>query len=303
MKNYIFALILLGTFANAQINRFFYDYSYIPDSNNKQNVKKELMYLDISAKGSEYFSRDAFVSDSVQLAKVAEMLKGTAMQASAGGRTKAFMMGGTENKNRVVKEYPGFTTYLLTSIGGDNYKVKEDRKIEWKILPDKQKIGDYNTQKATTSFGGREWTAWFTTELPFQDGPYKFCGLPGLIVKIEDATGSHRMILAGNKKVAAPQNRPQANDTPSAQVLKLMDPGEKRIELTNAQFRKAWKDYANDPAKNMKQMLANSGAGGNTKIIMNGSNASQAEVLRMIEKSQKEEMAKDNNQIELDLYR
>ena len=45
--------------------------------------------------------------------------------------------------------------------------------------------------KAVTEFAGRKWTAWFTEELPFQDGPYKFRGLPGLIVKLEDATQSH----------------------------------------------------------------------------------------------------------------
>jgi GLPGLI family protein len=72
----------------------------------------------------------------------------------------------------------------------DKYKIKEDKKLEWKILPDQQKIGEYKVQKATTSFGGRDWTAWFTTDIPIQDGPYVFYGLPGLIVKIEDATGS-----------------------------------------------------------------------------------------------------------------
>lgn len=65
------------------------------------------------------------------------------------------------------------------------------RKIQWKILPEKQKIGEFEAQKAVTEFAGRKWTAWFTEELPFQDGPYKFRGLPGLIVKLEDATQSH----------------------------------------------------------------------------------------------------------------
>jgi GLPGLI family protein len=302
MKNYILLFIVLSIFSNAQVNRFFYDYSYIPDSNTKQ-VEKEVMYLDISSKGSEYYSRNAFVSDSVQTAKVAGMMKGTNMQVSPGGRAKAFVMGGAGNNNRVVKEYPGFTTYLLTSIGGDKYKVKEDKKIEWKIWPDKQKIGEYNAQKATTSFGGREWTAWFSTELPFQDGPYKFCGLPGLIVKIEDATGSHKITLAGNKKVTSAQNSPDASDPAASQILNMLGLNEKQVELTNAQFRKAWKEYANDPAKNIKQIMSNTGTGGNTRIMMNGNNASQADVLRMIEKNQKENLAKDNNQIELDLYR
>ena len=48
---------------------------------------------------------------------------------------------------------------------------------------------------------GRKWTAWFTTEIPIQDGPYKFRGLPGLIVKIEDETKSHCFALNGIKNL------------------------------------------------------------------------------------------------------
>jgi GLPGLI family protein len=35
----------------------------------------------------------------------------------------------------------------------------------------------------------------------FPDGPYKFSGLPGLIVKIEDADKNYSWELKGNKKI------------------------------------------------------------------------------------------------------
>jgi GLPGLI family protein len=73
-------------------------------------------------------------------------------------------------------------------------------KFTWNIQPEKQKIGEYNTQKATTEFGGRKWTAWFSSDIPFQDGPYKFYGLPGLIVKIEDDEKNYSWMLSGNKR-------------------------------------------------------------------------------------------------------
>jgi GLPGLI family protein len=41
-------------------------------------------------------------------------------------------------------------------------------------------------QKATLRYGGRDWIAWFCPEIPLSDGPYKFCGLPGLILKVYD---------------------------------------------------------------------------------------------------------------------
>lgn len=44
----------------------------------------------------------------------------------------------------------------------------------------------YECQKATTTFAGRTYTAWFTTEIPLPYGPYKFGKLPGLILRIQD---------------------------------------------------------------------------------------------------------------------
>ncbi|WP_262892927.1 hypothetical protein [Kaistella flava (ex Peng et al. 2021)] len=32
----------------------------------------------------------------------------------------------------------------------------------------------YKVQKATTTFGGKKWVAYFTRDIPFTDGPYKF---------------------------------------------------------------------------------------------------------------------------------
>ena len=56
----------------------------------------------------------------------------------------------------------------------------------WQITSEIDTIHNYVCQKAICDFGGRTWEAWFTSELPFSDGPYKFCGLPGLILNIAD---------------------------------------------------------------------------------------------------------------------
>lgn len=291
--------MFLGVLANAQINRFFYEYKFIPDSNNKEEVKKEIMLLDIDKSGSTYYSQDKFVADSIAKAELEKQLKAGGGSISVNRREKPGQVS-----YKVTKQYPDFKIYLFRNISTDKYKIKEDRKPEWKITSEKQKIGEYDAQKAVTSFGGREWTAWFTTDLPFQDGPYVFYGLPGLIVKIEDATGSHSMTLAGNKTIKTPDAEADLQIPDHVKVLGI---GGKDIEVTKDQFKKAWKAYVNDPSKNMRELMMKNGGDSNTKVVFKVKTADGKEisdpnqVFRQMEKSTKEALQKDNNPIEPDL--
>ncbi len=56
----------------------------------------------------------------------------------------------------------------------------------WKTSDDTLTIAGYLCQKATCRFRGRNYTAWFTTDIPISNGPWKFGGLPGLILKVYD---------------------------------------------------------------------------------------------------------------------
>ena len=51
---------------------------------------------------------------------------------------------------------------------------------------DPTKILGYTCQKALGEFRGRKYIAWFTSDIPLSDGPWKFCGLPGLILAVQD---------------------------------------------------------------------------------------------------------------------
>jgi GLPGLI family protein len=291
----LFLIIAIGVFAQ---NRFFYEYRFISDSTNKADVKTELMLLDIDKNGSSYYSRDKFIADSTSKADLEKQLKLNSGNINISRSDKPGQVS-----YKVTKRYPDFKTYLFTKVSSDSYKVEEDQKPEWKILPDKQKIGAYNAQKATTSFGGREWTAWFTTELPFQDGPYKFYGLPGLIVKIEDKTGSHSMTLIGNKTITLTADK----EPELPQGMQIYGMGGKDIEINKSQFKKVWKAYVNDPTKNMREMMMKNTE--SNKVVFKTKTADGKEisdpnqVFREMEKRTKQSLAKNNNPIEPDLLK
>lgn len=298
MKKLYFGF-LLGMYCSFSAqNRFFYEYKFISDSTDKADVKKEMMLLDIDDKGSNYYSQDKFVSDSTSKADLEKQLKSSPSNITINRRDKPGQVS-----YKVTKQYPDFKTYLFTRISSDSYKIEEDQKPEWKILPDKEKVGVYNAQKATTNFGGREWIAWFATDLPFQDGPYKFYGLPGLIVKIEDKTGSHTMTLVGNKTIAIAAEK----QTELPQGIQIYGMGGKEIEIDEKQFKKAWKSYVNDPTKNMREMMMKSTE--TSKVVFKTTSADGKEisdpnqVFREMEKKAKEGFKKNNNPIEPDLYK
>ena len=64
-------------------------------------------------------------------------------------------------------------------------------KIDWVITDDTVSVCGLLCHRATGGLYGKEWTVWFTEEIPSTAGPWKLRGLPGLIVKAEDAEGIH----------------------------------------------------------------------------------------------------------------
>ena len=288
-------LILSGLLIQAQNQRFFYDYKYIPDSTNKAEVLSEMMILDVTKSGSNYYSHEKFVSDSIMKAELEKQI-----QSGAGNIN---INGGNQGKIdfRVTKSYPDYKVFLYKSISTDQYKISEDQKPEWKIFPDKEKIGEYDAQKATTDFGGRKWMAWFATDIPVNDGPYKFYGLPGLIVKVEDITGSHVMTLVGNKSFQPVEEK----DLQLPNEIKMFGFGDKEIEITKKQYKKLWKDYVNDPAKNIREIMMKSSPEGKVTLKVKTQDGKEIsdpnQIYRNIETRVKENLKKNNNPIEPDL--
>lgn len=91
--------------------------------------------------------------------------------------------------------------------------VKEKKAhIDWKLSNESKKIGTFECQKATATFRGREYTAWYTNEIPLPYGPWKLQGLPGLILEAYDKDGA---FYFGMKKIEYPSQ----NSTPISKVI------------------------------------------------------------------------------------
>jgi GLPGLI family protein len=79
---------------------------------------------------------------------------------------------------------------------------------KWSVNQEEKTIMGYHCQRATANYLGRKWIAWFTTELPFNSGPWKLTGLPGLILEAEDEEG-HFAFIAVSAGKPAPEERLQ----------------------------------------------------------------------------------------------
>jgi hypothetical protein len=90
-------------------------------------------------------------------------------------------------------------------------------RMDWQIKNETKKIEDYVCNKATTFFRGRNYTAWYSTDIPIKLGPWKFNGLPGAILQIYDETGSFSWSITKIKQVKTEEKFIIEND------LKIFD--------------------------------------------------------------------------------
>lgn len=243
-------LIALFAFVSAQdgketANRFFYELTFKPKKDSAK-LDKVITILDITDKNRSIYQDYTIISqDSIMKVEIEAMKKAGIM------KDLSKSLKSPKISSKIYKFYPGmkiqYTDKVANGFTPTTIGYSEDLKFNWNILGDKQKIGEYNAQKATTEFGGRTWTAWFSTDIPFQDGPYKFYGLPGLIIKIEDADKNYSWVLQGNKKIKDYSELSYA-DT-------LMNVSAKVNDLSKEKFEKTFNDFKKDPFASVRPMM------------------------------------------------
>ncbi len=83
----------------------------------------------------------------------------------------------------------GITIYTAMPFGATEYNCYYQETyplMKWMLYNENKTILGYECQKATCSFRGRNYVAWFAPAIPVKYGPWKFGGLPGLILNVND---------------------------------------------------------------------------------------------------------------------
>jgi GLPGLI family protein len=119
--------------------------------------------------------------------------------------------------------------------------------IDWKILNDEKIISGYRCQKATGRFRGREYTAWFTKEIPVPYGPWKLFGLPGLILAVQDKKGVFKV-------TATTVNYPADSVTIEAPVEAENKTMKEYVYYSDHVFELAYEKFKSDLSTETKNM-------------------------------------------------
>lgn len=256
MTKQILFFFLLSTFCFSQKFSFVYETKYKWNTENPKDINKDNMILDLENNISIFRESEDKKEDSLKL-------------NNGNGMSKM----GVENQFYVKKDFAQNKTEKIVTYLGNDYLLPIDEKLDWKISSEQKIIANYNVQKAEVKYGGRNWIAWFTTELPFSDGPYIFCGLPGLIISIQDTNNDYSFNLIQVKKGG-----------------NLFDARAKPIKIDWKKYETLAKSYYNDP------LDLNSKVG--RKVTMIDANGNKMDINEMSKEMQKD-IIENNNPLEL----
>ncbi|RHL02428.1 MULTISPECIES: GLPGLI family protein [Bacteroides] len=211
MRKIIFAL-LLGAFSTVQaqiefapapklLNKYdiidtclfkiTYKLKIVPDPQKKSYTYNDVQILEIGKNGAKSYSYMLYEKDSICTKLNAKGVSNTPLLQKAVLPMEVFVSG-KDNQTTVV---------YRTILGGPIYIYTEPTEnIKWTIVSGRKTILGYDCQKATATFKGRDYEAWFTMDIPSKYGPYKFVGLPGLILSIQDSNKEYNWECIGIKK-------------------------------------------------------------------------------------------------------
>ena len=173
----VFFIFLIG-FVFSQNKSFVYELNYKPNLS-KDSLSTAKYILDLSDGKSMFRTLRDRETDSTFHAT----------------RRLNFMTTSFKDYNAVYKNSKSKETLKFITNFQKLFSLKIEEELVWTIEPEKKSILGMQAQKAISYYAGRSWISWFTTEIPLQDGPYIFHGLPGLIIEITDTANNYSFSL------------------------------------------------------------------------------------------------------------
>ncbi|MEG0761099.1 GLPGLI family protein [Chryseobacterium sp.] len=262
-------LLLFPLLFSAQTHRFIYQFHYKLDSTATE-LAAENMILDINPDDVKFYPYSYAETDSLNIIR--------------GQRRSRW----DDHLPAVIRKKDSFENTSLILLN-DLFSLKSKDKMNWKLLNDTKVDGQYKLQKATTTFGGRNWIAWFSKDVNLSEGPYKFRGLPGLIFEIEDDKKNFIFKLSKSMKL------------PKTYEAKFLDSfiGKKPIPVSEKIIAKKQLELYNNPLQDIAESFKSNTNSENTYYVMGVQIKSVDQIKGMSDESRKT-MLKENNPIEID---
>ena len=186
-----FIILATSTYAQSEKTSFLldtalikvgYDRQVIQDTLNPLNVKNDYLTLQAGKNASAFYSAEYRVEDS--LIKFSDTEKFLLLNRDEERRKRRARL----EKEVIFRRHDIDQTWSHLRFDLTNWILYESlEKPNWVITDETDIILGFPCIKATTNFRGREWTAFFTPDIPVQEGPWKLYGLPGLILKAYDS--------------------------------------------------------------------------------------------------------------------
>lgn len=174
-----------------------YSCKSVSDTSRRDSTTKEVASLEIGKSGSYYYSINHKNHEKAMLDfknnHAGERLK-------PGESLKMILAMGTPMK--VYKNHKESSIVYFDKIALSYYTFEEEMPtFDWIIQPDTMTVLNQICQKATCYFRGRSYEAWFSQAIAVSEGPWKFNGLPGLILKIKDSRNDYVFDAIEIKKI------------------------------------------------------------------------------------------------------
>ncbi len=165
-----------------------YRFTFQRDSTDHKMKWNDIMILSITNTTSVYYSllkHIGYGNMEKKILETAEQNQSLIINGQNPKETGSFFIG---NEPEIINiDFAQNEIDVTTKFIDSRYGYKEALDIPiWRVDTAVIYILNAKCNKATTTYKGRNYIAWFTLDIPVSKGPWLFNGLPGLILRVND---------------------------------------------------------------------------------------------------------------------